>query len=273
MNNEEISDQERTERLQGRQARRDRHKEQVNAFGRKLRRLRKSAELTQAETATAVGVTPGYIGLLETGKRNVPRKELLDRMLSAYGVRGGLKSRLILEAEDFTNDEDWDAADAQRRIEGQARTRLVPMHQLQTLVAKNLDQLEKGLSQVAEILHVGGAGNAVDLIASGGDEGIVFIAMHDQEVCASSIAQVLARYEAYCECQTWPDRKPTHDGTGPTIRLVVVAPKFDTDAIQIAKHLSLDLKLVRWTALRRPGSEEIDLIFKKIQLPSPDSRL
>lgn len=273
MKNVEGSTQEETEKLQQRQGIREQHKEQVIAFGRELRRLRKKAGLTQAATAAAVGVSTGYIALLEGGKRNVPRQDLLHKMLRAYGIRHG--HHLFQKAERLSTDEHWDLSEAEREIESQARIGRVPLLRLQRAVAASLDQIDVGLREMEELLPSGEPGEGASLFAGQGSEHRIFINVQDSEVHPLSVARALAQCEAFSSGQGWSPQQPPDEEAVPSVQLVMVAPKFDVDALQLAKHLALalDLKLVRWIAFRPRKGEEIRLRLKEIQIPAPDSLL
>jgi predicted transcriptional regulator/transcriptional regulator with XRE-family HTH domain len=56
------------------------------AMGRKLRELRQSRELPQAEVAAKLGVSPAYLSLIETGKRPL-QLPLLVQALELFGVQ------------------------------------------------------------------------------------------------------------------------------------------------------------------------------------------
>lgn len=56
------------------------------AFGRRLARIRKKADLTQEELAYKTNLSTTFIGLLETGKRK-PSIKTLQRIASAVGLK------------------------------------------------------------------------------------------------------------------------------------------------------------------------------------------
>lgn len=60
----------------------------AQAFGQKLRRHRKSAELTQAELAEKAGVHKRYISQLERGLK-VPSIEVAFALCDALGAKAG----------------------------------------------------------------------------------------------------------------------------------------------------------------------------------------
>ncbi|MBI4065338.1 helix-turn-helix transcriptional regulator [Candidatus Gottesmanbacteria bacterium] len=55
-------------------------------LGKRIRRFRKKADLTQEKLAEKVHVSTTHIGLVETGKRRVSLKTL-QRIASALGVK------------------------------------------------------------------------------------------------------------------------------------------------------------------------------------------
>ncbi|AVG16053.1 XRE family transcriptional regulator [Chromobacterium vaccinii] len=65
------------------------------AFGRALRKLRKSRELSQEALAFEAGIERNYISLLELG-RNSASVNVLFKLAKALGVR---PSQLIVDAE------------------------------------------------------------------------------------------------------------------------------------------------------------------------------
>lgn len=56
------------------------------ALGKRIRKLRDKADITQEELATKVKVSTTHIGLIETGKRRVSLKTL-QRIAYALGVK------------------------------------------------------------------------------------------------------------------------------------------------------------------------------------------
>lgn len=58
------------------------------ALGKRIRRLRKAAGLTQEQLAEKVRVSTTHIGLVETGKRRISL-QALQRVASALGVKTG----------------------------------------------------------------------------------------------------------------------------------------------------------------------------------------
>lgn len=61
-------------------------KEMLNAFGERLKLLRKERKLTQEELAANLGVHTSYIGLLERQER-VPSLITLDRIAKYFGIK------------------------------------------------------------------------------------------------------------------------------------------------------------------------------------------
>jgi ribosome-binding protein aMBF1 (putative translation factor) len=55
------------------------------AFGRVLRRMRKAREMTRAELAAKVGVSPGYVRAVEKG-RTVPSPAAFAKLAEGLGV-------------------------------------------------------------------------------------------------------------------------------------------------------------------------------------------
>jgi len=56
-------------------------------FGVELKRLRLQARMTQAQLASAAGVSPGYIGLIETGDRgSAVSREIVKRLCQCVGA-------------------------------------------------------------------------------------------------------------------------------------------------------------------------------------------
>lgn len=56
------------------------------AFGKRIKKLRKRVGLTQEKLADKVNVSTTHIGLIETGKRRVSLKTL-QKIASAIGVK------------------------------------------------------------------------------------------------------------------------------------------------------------------------------------------
>jgi len=55
-------------------------------LGRMISTRRESRNMTQRALAAKVGVTPGYLALLELGKRENPSLDVLKRLAKALGV-------------------------------------------------------------------------------------------------------------------------------------------------------------------------------------------
>lgn len=56
------------------------------ALGKRIRKIRRATELTQAELAEKARVSTTHIGLVETGKRRVSL-QTLQRIASALGIK------------------------------------------------------------------------------------------------------------------------------------------------------------------------------------------
>jgi transcriptional regulator with XRE-family HTH domain len=61
---------------------------QETNFSRFLKEKRRQREITVREMAELAGVSPGYYSDIESGRRNPPDREILDRMLDTLGVSG-----------------------------------------------------------------------------------------------------------------------------------------------------------------------------------------
>lgn len=57
-----------------------------SALGKRIKRLRKKAGLTQEELATKINVSTTHVGLVETGKRRMSLKTL-QKVARALGVK------------------------------------------------------------------------------------------------------------------------------------------------------------------------------------------
>ena len=62
-------------------------------FGRFLKEKRRSQEITVRGMAELAGVSPGYYSDIESGRRNPPDRETLDKMITALGLHE--KERII----------------------------------------------------------------------------------------------------------------------------------------------------------------------------------
>ncbi|WP_372664906.1 helix-turn-helix domain-containing protein [Amycolatopsis kentuckyensis] len=60
----------------------------MNAFGTRLRRLRRAAGLTQEALAEKSGLSGQAVGALERGDRRFPHRDTLDRLADALGLTG-----------------------------------------------------------------------------------------------------------------------------------------------------------------------------------------
>ena len=56
-----------------------------NDFGKRLRKIRRNQDLTQAQLAETIGVTMEFVSLLERGQTS-PSFETLDKLAKALGV-------------------------------------------------------------------------------------------------------------------------------------------------------------------------------------------
>jgi transcriptional regulator with XRE-family HTH domain len=71
-------------------------KKPVPPFSALLRELRVKRALSQVEVANAAGVSPGYIGLIETGQRGMkPSQEVVTRIGRALGASVEELERLL----------------------------------------------------------------------------------------------------------------------------------------------------------------------------------
>jgi transcriptional regulator with XRE-family HTH domain len=62
-------------------------KKEPGDFGKAVRLLRNSRQLSQARLARAAGISPGYVGLIETGDRGErPSVDVVQRMAHAMSV-------------------------------------------------------------------------------------------------------------------------------------------------------------------------------------------
>jgi transcriptional regulator with XRE-family HTH domain len=57
-------------------------------FSRFLKEKRRQREITVREMAELSGVSPGYYSDIESGRRNPPDREILDRIIAALKVPG-----------------------------------------------------------------------------------------------------------------------------------------------------------------------------------------
>jgi transcriptional regulator with XRE-family HTH domain len=58
-------------------------------FSRFLKEKRRLGEITVREMAELSGVSPGYYSDIESGRRNPPDREILDRIIAALDVSDG----------------------------------------------------------------------------------------------------------------------------------------------------------------------------------------
>lgn len=58
----------------------------MTPFGAKLRKLREARGLTQAQMATAIGVSSAYLSALEHGKRGRPSWHLVQSVIAQLGI-------------------------------------------------------------------------------------------------------------------------------------------------------------------------------------------
>ncbi|MCH8863161.1 MAG: helix-turn-helix transcriptional regulator [Proteobacteria bacterium] len=58
----------------------------MTPFGAKMRELRNARGLTQAQMASALGVSPPYLSALERGQRGRPSWRLVQGVISCLGV-------------------------------------------------------------------------------------------------------------------------------------------------------------------------------------------
>jgi transcriptional regulator with XRE-family HTH domain len=56
-----------------------------NDFGKRLRKIRRNQDLTQAQLAETIGVTMEFVSLLERGQTS-PSFETLEKLAKALGV-------------------------------------------------------------------------------------------------------------------------------------------------------------------------------------------
>lgn len=70
----------------------------MDAFGTRLRRLRRAAELTQEALAEKSGLSGQAVGALERGDRRYPHRETLDRLADALGLAGAERAEFAAAA-------------------------------------------------------------------------------------------------------------------------------------------------------------------------------
>lgn len=58
----------------------------MTSFGPYLRQLRETRRYSLRQVQREAGISPGYLSLIEQGKRGVPHLSLLQRLAQVYGV-------------------------------------------------------------------------------------------------------------------------------------------------------------------------------------------
>ena len=56
------------------------------SFGKRLHELRSKKGWTLVQVAESTGISPGYLSLLERGKRPIPSGKVLNRLARCYGL-------------------------------------------------------------------------------------------------------------------------------------------------------------------------------------------
>jgi transcriptional regulator with XRE-family HTH domain len=88
---------------------------QETNFSRLLKEKRRLREITVREMAELAGVSPGYYSDIESGRRNPPDREILDKMLTAldaaeeerlifYDFAGQVRSEAPADLPDYINE-------------------------------------------------------------------------------------------------------------------------------------------------------------------------
>jgi len=243
-------------RFEWKQQRREKRQQELKEFGLQMKQMRNNADLTLKEAAERAEISTSFLGLIETGRRSPPRREALRKLLRAYGIRrGGFD--LIQTADRLSVEEDWDLSETERRREKQKSVECVQGDLLKTLVEEQLDAIEPGLVAMGESLF-----SEEDIVAVDGSGRLVVIKVTPAKAGASTLAQLLTCFE---QQETFRELAALHSPgitLLPDLRFVLVAPQFDEEVTCIARYLSVDLRMIRVSALRRAKTKEVIVNFQ-----------
>lgn len=144
---------------------------------------------------------------------------------------------------------------------------LSEVSELEPLVISSLEKIEEGLKPLEHQLSIGTSGRpdilAVDINVNGA---LVLLELKSNTADTSAIGQNIRFYEWFAQnlalvARPFPTVKPDEG-----IRLFIIAPNFDEDAIRVAKYLDLDISLVKYIGLKNKRTEEVGLVFEKLEL-------
>ena len=139
--------------------------------------------------------------------------------------------------------------------------------QLEPLLMANLEKIEAGMKPLEHQLNIGTTGRP-DVMAVDKNGTLVLLELKSVTADTSAINQCIKYYEWFVQnlaliARPFPAVRPNEG-----IRLFVVAPDFEEDAVRIASYINLDISLVKYIGLQDKETKKIGITFEKLDLES-----
>ncbi len=145
---------------------------------------------------------------------------------------------------------------------------LKEVSELEPLVKSTLNEIEDGLEVLDNQISIGESGRP-DIMAVDGNKALTIIELKSVTAGVNAIAQIIGYYEWFVSNLALFTKPFPNINSDKAIRLIVIAPQFFSDTINLSKYLNLDISLVQYTAVRNIENDEVGILYEDIDI-SPE---
>jgi len=148
------------------------------------------------------------------------------------------------------------------------RANLKEVSELEPLVKETISEIEDGLEVLDNQISIGESGRP-DILAIDSNQALTIIELKSIPAGVNAVVQIIGYYEWFVSNLALFTKPFPNINSDQGIRLIIIAPHFSQETIQLAKYLDLDISLVQYTAIKNIETKDIGIIYEDIDV-SPE---
>lgn len=140
--------------------------------------------------------------------------------------------------------------------------------ELEPLVKDTISNIEEGLEVLDNQINIGETGRP-DILAVDSNKALTIIELKSVTAGVNAVTQIIGYYEWFVSNFALFAKPFPNINSDEGIRLMVIAPQFSLETIQLSKYLDLDISLIKYTAIKNVESKDIGILYEDIDI-SPE---